>query len=398
MLENKESYYCVSCGYEVEVTCCMNEEAIKLNLCEDCFYDEYYYCDFCGNAVHIEEVETVEGYEVCCRDCLENNENIFYCEHHERYEYSEDKYQIDDGDFICWDAIELGYYYICEDCGLVQYKDYAYWCESDGCNYCEECYINHQDNNKIKSYHEHEDEYEHNFRSTNQDKNEKLYFGMELEVENVNDFNHNEDLAEELLKISNNFVFEDDGSLNNGFEIISYPFTKNYMKDNLEKDIIKMLKTVKNFGFDSLDTCGLHFHISSNAVKDETNLVLLVEYFKEELTIFSERKKENISRWSKFYTEGMEKEEITKEIIQNKIDECLSRYRAVNLDNFNTIEFRIFKGTTDYKKLLATWELVNNMVLYSNNNELDINNMPTFEAVATYKENNYISEYIESMF
>jgi hypothetical protein len=220
---------------------------------------------------------------------------------------------------------------------------------------------------------------------------------MELEIENVTDSNDKEYLAEKLLDISNDFVFENDGSLNDGFEIISYPFTKNYMKDYLEKDIIKMLKTIKNFGFDSLDTCGLHFHVSSNAVKDEANLVLLVEYFKKELTIFSERKEENISRWSSFYTEGIEKEKLTKKLIQNKIDDCYSRYRAINLDNFNTIEFRIFKGTTDYKKLLATWELVNNIILYSNENAIDINNMPTFEVVATYKENNYINEYIKKL-
>lgn len=398
MLENRENYYCENCSCEVEVTSYIDEEALNLNLCMDCFFDEYTYCDFCGETVHIEEAETIESGEIFCQNCLDNNENIFYCEHHEQYEYDEDYFKLSDGSCICSTAIELGFYFICEDCGAVLDIDYAYWSENDSCNYCEECYINHQSNNKIKSYHEHEDEYEYNFRSTDQDKNEELYFGMELEVENVAGSNHQEDLAEELLEISNDFVFEDDGSLVNGFEIISYPFTRNYMKNNLEENIIKMLKTIKNFGFDSLDTCGLHFHVSNNAVKDETNLVLLVEYFKEELTIFSERKEENISRWSKFYTEGLKKEELTKKLIQNKIDDCWSRYRAVNLDNFNTIEFRIFKGTTDHKKLLATWELVNNIVLYSNNNELDINNMPTFKDVATYKENNYISEYIESMF
>ena len=40
---------------------------------------------------------------------------------------------------------------------------------------------------------------------------------MELEVENVTDSNDKEYLAEKLLDISNDFVYENDGSLNDGF-------------------------------------------------------------------------------------------------------------------------------------------------------------------------------------
>ena len=38
----------------------------------------------------------IENGEIFCQDCLENNEYIFYCEHHERFEYSENKYQTDE--------------------------------------------------------------------------------------------------------------------------------------------------------------------------------------------------------------------------------------------------------------------------------------------------------------
>ena len=80
MKENKKSYYCVNCGYEIEVASYINEEAMELNLCEDCFYDEHCFCEFCGKTIHIEEAEVNESNgEICCRNCLENNGDIFYC-------------------------------------------------------------------------------------------------------------------------------------------------------------------------------------------------------------------------------------------------------------------------------------------------------------------------------
>ena len=62
-----------------------------------------------------------------------------------------------------------------------------------------------------------------------------------------------------------------------------------------------------------------------------------------------------------------------------------------------TVEFRIFKSTTDYDTLMATWELVNNIVAYANDHEIKLNSMPSFYEIATYQENNYISEYMETM-
>ena len=36
----------------------------------------------------------------------------------------------------------------------------------------------------------------------------------------------------------------------------------------------------------------------------------------------------------------------------------MGRYVAVNLENYNTIEFRLFRGTLRYKTFLATLQLV----------------------------------------
>ena len=43
---------------------------------------------------------------------------------------------------------------------------------------------------------------------------------------------------------------------------------------------------------------------------------------------------------------------------KNAKDKHLGRYVAVNLENYNTIEFRIFRGTLNYKTFIATLQLI----------------------------------------
>ena len=43
----------------------------------------------------------------------------------------------------------------------------------------------------------------------------------------------------------------------------------------------------------------------------------------------------------------------------------MGRYVAVNLENTNTIEFRLFRGTLRYKTFLATLQLVDEICFYA---------------------------------
>ena len=393
-------YVCECCGYEVEAYEGMDTNAIEMNYCEDCFFEQYTYCDDCGEVTDRDESIYIENNDcVYCEHCADNNEDVFFCEYHQRWEETEYNYQLANcGGTICGDGMDDGYYFVCGDCEEVWDTDYACWSDRDEEYYCENCIDNHQ-NQFIKEYHEHEDDYEDNMRHTMDDEklNTKLYFGMELEIESQCRCSNHDELAEAILNSSDDFVFENDGSLDDGFEIISMPFTKNYMKETLEATLKDMLKTIKNYGYYGADTCGLHFHISSEAVVNVVDLVALVEFFKEELTTLSRREESSLNRWSPFYTKGLEKEEITIRMIEEIVDDPYNRYHAINLDNYNTIEFRIFKSTTDYETLMATWELVNNIVNYVNDHEIDLNSMPSFYEVATYQENEFIESYMEKM-
>ena len=61
-----------------------------------------------------------------------------------------------------------------------------------------------------------------------------------------------------------------------------------------------------------------------------------------------------MDRWSARY--GYEK--TGKEILKKAKDSSHGRYSAVNLQNYSTIEFRLFRGTLKYNTLIATLQFV----------------------------------------
>ena len=396
-----KKYNCEYCNNEVELEAIENDEHRVMadeHLCEDCFYDIYSYCDYCGSIEMKDDLMWLENNEtLACEHCIDHNDNIIWCEDHDCYEYQDDDdiITLTNGNTICRDAYEYNYF-TCEDCGEVYHTDDAYWSDYEECYYCEDCIGNHE-SEYISEYHDHD--YEDEFRMTSEDEenDNKLFFGIEIEIEAKYRSSNHDNLASEILNLTDDFVFEQDGSLNNGFEIISMPFSKNYMKETLEDDLYAMLQTINEHNYEGKNTCGLHFHVSYEAIRSIPNLLKIVEYYKEELTILSRREESSLNRWSPFYTKNFDKEEITNEMIEEIVDDYQSRYHAINLDNNYTVEFRIFKSTTDHKTLMATWELVNNIVAFANDHEIKLNSMPSFYEIATYQENNYISEYMETM-
>ena len=64
-----------------------------------------------------------------------------------------------------------------------------------------------------------------------------------------------------------------------------------------------------------------------------------------------------MSRWSARF--GFEK--TGKQILEKAKSGCNGRYVAVNLNNYHTIEFRLFRGTLKYNTFIATLQMVNHI-------------------------------------
>jgi hypothetical protein len=84
-------------------------------------------------------------------------------------------------------------------------------------------------------------------------------------------------------------------------------------------------------------------------------IVYFVERHWDELVRFSRRTPGSLNRWAAKYATISSTICETYEKAKNK---DMGRYVAVNLSNYRTIEFRMFRGTLRYETFLATLQLV----------------------------------------
>jgi hypothetical protein len=195
-------------------------------------------------------------------------------------------------------------------------------------------------------------------------------------------------------------MFEEDGSLSSqGYETISQPFTMNWFKEN--KDLFeKMFATMVDMGARSHDTstCGFHVHFGKHFFGNELNkcvdrLVFLFEKYKPQLEVFSRRKNFN---WCHFPSEMVD-----EPVEWSKLDEVkkLDKYRfeghhsAINLENYDTIEIRIFRGTLNFNTYCATLELVNNIMHYVKDKSDEEVEKGRFEDILNFLPTEYLKQY-----
>lgn len=226
----------------------------------------------------------------------------------------------------------------------------------------------------IRGYHSHHHN-GHEFvkHKTNSDVRAMPYMGIELEVDKGGESDNTADEVENLFSLTddNEFIyFESDGSIDNGFEIITNPATLSFhcsLRGNYER----MFRYLVKRGYRSFNTrtCGFHIHVNrdyfgrrNDIQADNIRKVLVIcDKFWDNLAKFSRRDADSLSRWAGRYNVAPE------EVIDNMRADSLSRYRCVNLCNARTIEFRMFKGTLNPLSFYGSLELVNNICVYAKN-------------------------------
>ena len=190
-----------------------------------------------------------------------------------------------------------------------------------------------------------------------------LFMGVELEVDEGGKDNDNAGTLKEIANSSNNHIYiKSDGSLDDGFEIVSHPMTLAYHMYHMDWEDV--LKEAVSMGYRShqTSTCGLHVHVNRNAFgsnqAEQEEVIAKILYFVEahwnELFRFSRRSHYNMDRWAARY--GFEK--TGRKILEKAKSGYTSRYVAVNLKNYYTIEFRLFRGTLKYNTFIATLQMV----------------------------------------
>ena len=314
-----ETFTCCHCGHEhpLENRVMVGDDA----LCERCANEETVICSRCGERVY--------------RDDNAGDENTPLCQ-------------------SCYDR----HYTSCERCGRIIHVDDAYYEDDDEDDpLCYDCHTHARRHKMIEDYYY---KPEPLFRGEG-----SRYFGVELEIDEAGEDSDN---ARRLMEIANgngveNLYCKHDGSLDDGFEMVTHPMTLEYhMK---EMPWARILQEAIHLGYTShqASTCGLHVHVNRNAFGDteETQdaVIARILYFFEknweELLKFSRRTPRQLERWATRY--GYKDQ--PKELLDHaKKGYHGGRYTSVNLTNTDTIEFRIFRGTLKFNTLIATLQLL----------------------------------------
>ena len=288
--------------------------------CESCLEEETVVCSDCGERIWADQ-NAGNGSRPLCQRCYDRH------------------------------------YTNCERCGAVISNDEA--CYLDDCDdpYCECCY--HILQNQV--IHNYDYRPELHFYGAGQQ-----FFGVELEIDKGGELASN---AEKILAVGNRnaeyFYCKHDGSLDDGFEIVSHPATAEYHLTHLPWKEVMAEAVSLGYRSHQACTCGLHIHISRSsfgATEAEQEaaigrLLFFVEKHWNELLKFSRRTNRQLDRWAARY--GYK--DTPKEMMDQAKSYHYGRYTCVNLTNRDTVEIRIFRGTLKYTTLAATIQLTHRL-------------------------------------
>lgn len=311
-------------------------------------------CSLCGAVIDDDDYESING-QILCSDCIDSS--TVQCECCGTRVMTDDSYG-DDYISLCSYCYN-NRYTRCTSCDALIYEDDAYRYDDE--DYCSECY--HSECSRNEVIHEYGYKPQPKFYGKYDKHDMTRFFGIELEIDHAG---KDSDNAQEILDIANadeeHLYIKSDGSLDDGMELVSHPHT---LKAHLDYCWLDIMEKAVSLGYRShqTSTCGLHIHVNRSSLGNDeaeqeeviSRILYFIEHHWNEMLKFSRRTEYSMNRWAARY--GYE--HTPKEVMDKAKKNNNGRYSAVNLFNYNTIEFRLFKGTLKYNSFIAAIQLVN---------------------------------------
>ena len=354
-------------------------------------------CSVCEYETETDNLITTEYDSLVCGDCVQT------CERCDSVGSTNDSFSQVSGDTWCesctdrrahwcdgcseWNA--YGTVYIsdrgeqwCEPCA----NDCACWCDdceeynADGCDRCGEDMHNGE-----RIIHDYSYRPDAIFHST--DKNERLFFGIEIEVEAWDSKSESAQHAYQLESMDLAYL-KNDGSLNNGFEIVTHPMSHDFLKNEASElwGVLSDLRSKQGMRVKSWDTrtCGLHIHISRTGFDGGSHMHRFLNLVYTNPEFYSTLAGRESDQWAKFsdiFTRDYVRNDdgtimrdewdcgIVKTVRQFKHklgnDRNSDRYSAVNTNNAATLEMRIFRGSVNGDTIKSQLDLAHASVEYT---------------------------------
>lgn len=278
-------------------------------------------------------------------------------------------------------ALEGGDYTDCEHCNEWFHTDDMEWSNERERNLCENCYrrpvtcndceCRYTEGESHECYREEGDTiYSYSYKPKAKFFGQgKYHLGFELEVEesdgNGEERNYCAGLIE--MKLGERVYMKYDGSLDDGFEVVTHPHTLEEYTTNFDWSFLNTLVT-QNFVSWNNSNCGFHVHISRTAFDSPTGYQSEVSH-KMRFTKFiydNQYQVERIAgRKSNDFATFSDKGAILNKVLHH--DQRNGRYEVVNVYNEHTYEIRIFKGSLRKARLLSNLEFVHAVCEYTRN-------------------------------
>lgn len=319
------------------------------------------------NRHSVELLYLVPEDEWQCRSCISTYidehgtmSEFFMCNNCDSYDNHMNAYFFNDQRY-CENCFNDNVY-DCNDCSERYWADDGHDCSYDDDDYCG--VIHNYDYRPRPIFFGHQES--------------RYFLGFELEVEAMDD-NRSEgaQLAQNYLQ--EHAYMKSDGSLNDGFEIVTHPHTLEAYK-TLDWSVLDRLRS-EGFRSWNTDTCGLHVHISRTAfgngdsrrVRDYVISRQMHELRFMKLIYDNQRQVERLAgRQSNHYASFMDKGRLVRKVKDGS--QANGRYSVINTDNNDTIEVRIFRGSLRKERVMSALEFVTASVEYTRNLKVNSKN------------------------
>lgn len=240
-------------------------------------------------------------------------------------------------------------------------------CMNEGCywSFNDEAYYEYEENMPERQRRSYDSVGDHSIVGFNKNTSIRLgfsetgtYYGFELEVEN-----EGEDSFSDALDLLDKDVWRahEDGSLNNGIEVVSYPMSADYIRENLN---LNWLRQWSSNGWRSWDadgeTCGLHVHVSRAGFSSDVHLFAFAQ-----LIYGNEYQMTTLAGRHSDYGSFNYGKRPPLALDVKKRARFSDRYVAVNLTNDHTAEVRIFRGSLKESRVRSALELVSGAVEFT---------------------------------
>jgi hypothetical protein len=315
-----------------------------------------------------------------------------------------------------WEENDESDYFECECCEWFTHHDNSGW--FDGTRYCDNCI----ENNVFNCGHCDElcwDGNDHDCTSEDDDSSlihsysykpspyffgeGKYHFGFELEVEaRGNGRFEGAVIAQNTL--GGHAYLKEDGSLNDGFEIVTHPHTLQNYHTEFNWGVLDKLKS-EGYRSWNTNTCGLHVHVSRTAfgegdpwdrriMRAQRSQLLLKRQSHElrfmKLIYDNQRQVERISgRSSTRYASFEDKGNLVQKVKYG--NQGNGRFSAINTENDTTIEVRVFRGSLRKERVLSAIEFVHASVEYTRDVKVTSKN----HALSWLKFTGYVADNAE---